>query len=171
MKLNLVVRFLKSCIALVRFGFSSYAVKMSAFNAATSYNLNQAVTGEFPELTLDFSALRVARGNLLPPNNAIAENNEAGVLSIRWDDNSGQENGRADDTALILVYNQDLGISITRTEGDTRSSSIATVNIPEHWTGHTLHTYVAFANTTMNVGTRQADFISDSQYAGEVSAI
>ena len=49
MKINLVVGFLKSCITLVRIGFSGYAVKMSAFNAATSLNLAKAITGEFPE--------------------------------------------------------------------------------------------------------------------------
>lgn len=44
----MMLRFLQPALEFVKVGFKPYAVKMSTYNAAMSYNLRNAMVGAFP---------------------------------------------------------------------------------------------------------------------------
>lgn len=114
---------------MVRIGFSSYAQKMSAYNAATSYNYHNAVTGDYPDHELDYPSVMVSRGNLSGGDGVSCASPEAGKLTFTWNDNSGADNANAVDTAMLLVFNPVKGSSVYVLHGPGRSEGNAEVNL------------------------------------------
>src|SRR5574344_2089612 len=71
-KFALTLAFLKPITAYVRTGYKNYASKQTEFNAAMSYICLNAITGTYPDYTLDFSLALVSRGHLTPAAHAAA---------------------------------------------------------------------------------------------------
>lgn len=160
-RFSLVVKFLRTLTAFLRSGFKSAALQMSGFNAAVAYNVKNAVSGIYPELTLDYTKLRVTQGNLPGALNPTVVSSAAGTVAFHWDDNSMDAGSMADDKAVLLVYNPVKGQSVnsigplTRTEGDQ------TLTLPAAFTGDQVECYISFANANESV-------FSDSIYVGKV---
>ncbi|OJV90986.1 MAG: hypothetical protein BGO34_22130 [Bacteroidia bacterium 44-10] len=142
-KFSIMIEFLKPLTPFLRIGFKTYADRKTAFNAAMSYNVNNAVEGEYPDLELDFSKILVSRGSLLPAENTIAIASE-GNLNFTWNDNSGISSASAKDLAMPLIFNKDKGESVFSTEAGERSAGSATMNIPDSWMGDTVEIYLGF---------------------------
>lgn len=168
LKMELVIRFLKTCTAFIRFGFSAYAVKMSAFNAATSLNLSKAVKGQLPDVELDFEQLQVSRGNLPGALNPEIEMDESGAIRFNWDDNSGEGTATGNDLVLLLAYNPTKNSSVYSLAAAKRSDLSALLEIPASFRGDDLHCYIAFSTESRMTGNQAKDFNSDSTYAGVV---
>jgi len=168
-KLSLVMHFLKTCTPLVRIGFNGYAVKMSAFNAATSYNYHHGVSGEYPDFELDYPGVLVARGNLTGGDNVACSSPEAGKVALTWIDNSGTGIALPGDTAMILVYNPVRNRSVYLLQGNTRSDGAGEVNLPAEFSGDEVHCYLAFTDLGKLVGGQEKNYVSNSIYAGAVT--
>jgi hypothetical protein len=70
-KFTLVVNLLRPMLPLLRVGWKQYAHgRQSAFNAATSYTLANAIIGEYPDYKIDPKKVMISRGTLTSPNNA-----------------------------------------------------------------------------------------------------
>lgn len=169
LKLALVMQFLKTCTPFVRIGFNGYAVKMSAFNAATSYNYHQAVSGEYPDFELDYPVVLVSRGNLTEGDNVVCNSPEAGKVAFTWADNSGVGTALPGDTALVLVYNPAKNRSVYLLQGNSRSDGAGEVNLPAEFSGDEVHCYLAFADLGKLVSGREKNYVSNSIYAGTVT--
>lgn len=170
-KMDLLVKFLKACINLIRLGFGAFAVKKSAFNAATSFNYRNAFTGTFPNPELDFSRVMVSRGNLQPAQNASADSELPGRVSVTWEIIPGEPNANETDTAMVLIFNPATGTSVQQLEAAERSDGGADIDVPVAWQGDMVHCYVAFQDRSRISGKQASDFISDSAYAGEVEVM
>ncbi len=168
-KMSMVVKFLRSCTALVRVGFGGFALKMSAFNAATSYNLQQAVSGEYPNLELDYASLMFSKGTLPRAVNALANADTPGAVEITWDDNSASGTAKGDDTAMVLIYNPVKDASIYSASAAIRSDLFAVIDVPADWATDDVHCYIAFYDNTKTAGTRPKDYTSETVYAGVAS--
>ena len=168
-KMNLVNRFLKTCVPLVRIGFSGYTQKMSAYNAATSFNFHYAVTGEYPDQALDFPSLAISQGNLPGGEGVSCEPAGAGKVAFNWADNAGLANANAGDTALLLVYNPAKESSVYLLQGASRGDGTAEVVVPAAFSGDNVHCYLAFADMARLVGGRAREYVSNSIYAGTVT--
>ena len=48
------VRFLEPLTRFLKTGFKNYAIKMSPFNGAMSYNILNAILGTYPNYTIDY---------------------------------------------------------------------------------------------------------------------
>ena len=171
LKMRLVTKFLKTCNPLIRVGFNGYAVKMSAFNAATSYNFHQAIAGEYPDFSLDYTALTVARGNLAGGESVSCGASEPGKITFTWVDNSSTGNGQPGDMALLLIYNPVKETSVYHLQGFSRSDALATVDVPLSFAGDEVHCYLAFTDVTRMTGSRLKDSVSNSVYAGSAIAM
>ena len=95
-KFKLMSRFLKMATPMLDITFRQAAVQMSGFNKAFSYNVKNAITGEYPDLKIDFPMVRVGQGDL--PNADIAANG-GGSISF--------ELMGAKDTVLSEIYDAD----------------------------------------------------------------
>ena len=94
--------FLQPITPFVRVGFKNYAVKMTAFNSAMSYNLNNALVGAYPDYAIDYNNALVSRGTLATALNALASSNDPNTVTFTWEDNSTQGNANATDQAMLL---------------------------------------------------------------------
>jgi hypothetical protein len=162
-KFAMVTSFLKKIRPVIKAGFTPKTKQMTSVNSAMSYNIKNAITGSYPDLEIDYSSVMVARGDLLPAQNTQAESTAPNEISFSWTDNSGIGSAKADDQALILVFNQeqDRAIYIVQ-ENPERQDESYTLTLPESYGGESVETYLAFVSA-------DGQEASDSQYLGSIT--
>ena len=167
-KFRLVVHFLRPLLSFVRMGYKGYAVDMSAYNAALSYLIKNAVSGSYPDQAIAYSAVLVSRGNLRGVVAATAAAAGSSVIEVSWEDNSELQDADPGDKAIVVVYNPAKADVCWTLEGGTRADTLAQITVPSAYVGDTVQVYLAFSAIPdlVNAGTK--DTISDSVFAGEV---
>lgn len=104
MRMKLVQLFLKKMIEIVRIGFKDDSILPTAFNSAMSYNKKNAITGEYPDLRIDFEKVRISQGDLyLAPNLTFVADDDG--LHFSWDKKLA-ENAEPKDQLLVVVWNE-----------------------------------------------------------------
>jgi len=156
-----VINFLQPIKDFIRVGFKNYAVKMTQFNSAMSYNVKNAIAGEYPDYTIDFTKALVSRGGLATALNGSATSPNAGLVSFSWDDNSAEGNAQATDKALLVVYNPEKNETVFILDGDTRAAGSQDVVVPANYSGDTVQTYVGFIS-------EDGTSVANSKYVGAV---
>ena len=159
-KFALVLALLKPITGFIRVGYKKYTTKQTAFNAAMSYILNNAVTGVFPDFSIDMSKLLVSRGNLTGAANAIATSAD-GVVTLTWDDNTGSGTAAQADKALIVVLNPTRAESVFNTAGNQRVSGTEDITVPADWVGENVEVFLGFI-------TEDGKDVANSVYLGSV---
>ena len=71
-KFTETLKFLKPLTPMLRVGWKHYGHRQSAFNAATSYTIANAIVGELPNFEIDASRVLISRGSLTQAINATA---------------------------------------------------------------------------------------------------
>ena len=162
-KFSLIGKFLKTIIPVIRMGFKNIAgATNSAYSAAMSYNLQNAVKGEYPNFEIDFPRVGIALGELYPANNAKIAS-EAGKLLFSWDATL-QNNTSTEDRVMALVYNPVKGEAAYDLNMATRADGTGQLEVPPTWEGDTVETYLAFASED---GTQ----VSNTVYTGSIDIV
>ena len=148
-KFSLVFNFLQAFTPFIRIGYKECAQGKSAFNAAVSYMLKKAITGDGTELSINFKRVLVSTGTLMPifQGMATAKDNQ---MMFQWEDNSEMGNAEMTDIAMILVYNKNKGTAVYDTAAAVRSDSHATLALPTDWNHDTLIAYLGFCSADGN---------------------
>lgn len=143
-RFKLVNSFLQTMAELVKIGFLDFAIGQTGRNHALSYNLENAVTGIYPNLALDFSQVLVTRGSKLPNvANPTATAAGVGAVGFNWQDNSGSGKAGPNDKAILVVYCPALRKTEYTTAGPVRSAGSGSISIPE-FSGQQVHTWLSF---------------------------
>ncbi len=161
-KFSTVLRFLQPMTDFLRVGFKLYANKMTQFNAAMSYNLNNAITGAYPNFMVDYANALVTRGNLTGAANGAASSPSAGDVQITWDDNSGSGSAQATDKALIVLLNTTRQEAVFTTAGPARSAGTETISVPSEYTGEDVEVFLGFIS-------EDGSKVANSSYLGSVT--
>lgn len=161
-KFSTVLRFLQPMTDFLRVGFKLYANQMTQFNAAMSYNLNNAVTGVYPNFMIDYASALVTRGNLTGAANGAATSPSAGSVEVTWTDNSGSGSAQTTDKALIVLLNTTRGEAVFTTAGPLRSDASATIPVPSEYSGEDVEVFLGFVS---DAGTK----VANSVYLGSVT--
>jgi hypothetical protein len=156
-----VVQFLSPLKDFLPMGFKSRAVHMSSYNAATSYHLEMAITGTFPDFGIDYSKVKVSLGKLPGALNPAAVSISANEIGFTWDNNSAKVGAMANDNAVLLVYNPIKQNALWVVSGQTRIGGGQTITLPASFSGDEVHCYLSFQKANQTV-------ISDSQFVGSV---
>lgn len=157
-----VLHFLQPMTDFLRVGFKLYAIKMTEFNAAMSYNLFNAVLGAYPNYTIDYPNALVSRGNLKGVANGTATSTTPAEIDITWVDNSSSGNALATDKSLILILNPDKKESIYTTSGPLRPVGTETLNLPPEYSGDVVEVYLGFVS-------EDGAKVSNSSHLGSVT--
>jgi len=157
-KFSMVMEFLRPIIPYLNVGFKPYANKMSAYNAAMSYNVNNAVMGSFPDIAIDYPNVLVSKGSLLGAENASATVAD-GSISFTWTDNSGVNDAKETDLAMPLAFNSSKGQAIFKTNGAQRSAKADVLTIPANWIDDDVEVYLGFVS-------KDGLLVSSSDYLG-----
>ena len=163
-KFSVIIQLLKPLKDFLRVGFKSRAVGRSAFNAATSYNMENALTGTFPDYQIDYSKVMVSKGNFPGALNPAAVSGTAAKIAFTWDDNSSKTYTMADDKAMLVIYNPVKQRAISIVGGNTRRSGGQSVTLPANFSGDEVHCYLAFQNAGRSL-------VSDSQFVGSLMVL
>lgn len=99
------LKFLQPLTPFLRIGFKNYAVKMTAFNSAMSYNLNNALVGSYPEYFIDYASALVSRGSLPGAMNPQIQSTNPGQIDFTWEDNSQDSTANTFDKVILVVLN------------------------------------------------------------------
>lgn len=158
-KFSATIEFLQPNKGFLNVGFKFYAVKKTAFNAAMSYTLGNAITGVAPNFNVDYSLALLSRGSLSTPLNGSIDLSTANQVTFDWDDNSADGNANTTDKAMVLAYNPSKKESIYILDGATRSITTQVLTLPTSYTGDTIELFMAFVSA-------DGKFVSNSVHLG-----
>lgn len=157
-----VLQFLQPMKDFIKVGYKNYAIKMTQFNSAMSYILKNAVTGSFPNYTIDYANALISRGSLAGALNGSATSSTAGTIEFTWYDNSNGGNAQATDKALILAYNKTKGEAVFVTDGALRTAGTQTLTVPDDFSGDAVECFIAFISA-------DGLSVSNSKYVGSIT--
>ncbi|MHB1147411.1 MAG: DUF6266 family protein [Lutibacter sp.] len=157
-KFTATLEFLQPNKDFINVGYKSFAIKQTAFNAAMSYVLNNAIIGVTPDFSVDYSSALLSKGILSKALNPSADLTAAGQVSFSWDDNSTENNAKATDRAMLLVYNPIKNESTYQLAGAERITGTDVLVIPNTYAGDTVELFMAFVSLDGKV--------SNSSYIG-----
>ena len=156
-KFAVIIKFLQPLTVFLRVGFKSQTARMSAFNAAMSYNLMNAIGGTYPDYCIDYSKVMVSMGTLPEALHPTAESSLAGEIKFSWEDN---RNAMANDRVFLIIYNP--AKEVATIEGcNARMEGGQTISLPADFSGDEVHCYMAFENAGQSV-------VSNSLYVGSL---
>ena len=161
-KFKAVINFLQPLTQFLRIGWKNFAIKMTAFNAAMSYNVLNAIQGTYPNFTIDYPNALVSKGNLPPALNQAAASTVAGTVLFTWTDNSDEMGAAATDTSLLVVCNPAKNQAVFFAGLAERADATQAVTVPNSFSGDLVHCYMAFQ-------TVDGFDLSNSKYAGAIT--
>ena len=160
-RFRLMTSFLRKFRPVVNIGFKHGAGNMAATNRAMSYNIKNAISGDYPDFEIQFENLVFSRGDLTGGHNVIAESNAPGELTLTWTDNSGDGSAVAEDSVTVVLYSEERDTVFYRIHGAVRQDGSLSLMLPESFQGDTVETYLFFAGQGEEV-------TSDSEYLGSI---
>lgn len=136
--------------AVVRAGFKKLAVKMSEFNAFTSYNLKNAFDFSVPPTaTLVPADVLISKGTI--SSTAIStsvSDRSSNTIVVTFPTTATQPGQSATDLAIVAAYNVTQSDFYGEVTAAARSTGTGSITLPAAWnTGDTLQVYVGFYNS------------------------
>ncbi|WP_256003749.1 DUF6266 family protein [Pedobacter deserti] len=165
LKMGLISSWMSDVSAFLKLGFEHEDPKMSAWNAAVKYNLDNAVTGVYPNFTVDYPNALFSKGKLSPlASLSVAAETEA-QLDFSWSAAiEVARPGGPTDKATFIVYNplkQDFVVSPT---GVVRSGLTYDMALPLDFSGDEVEVYAAVLSVDNKL-------VSTSVYVGSILVV
>jgi len=167
-RFTLMNQFLVPVKDLLNISFAHLAYRMSGYNKGFSYNLKAAILGIRPNLSIDYPAVLLSRGDLAKAESATAMALSPYTLQFNWIDQSGKGNAHDTDQVYVAVFSTEKKRWFYRLDVATRSAGRFTLELnkvlldPSEFTGKPLQTYIGF------IAANGSD-ASDSVYTGMVN--
>lgn len=168
MRFAVVQQFLKPVLKFIKITFVAYADGRSGYSSAMSYNLNHALKGTYPNITLDYALARVSYGKLPTAQQASIHQTAPNTLTITWQGQTQGKGAKDTDFAAVLLFSPDSKFSWWTFHAGSRSAGQAVVVLPETHGNKPLLGYLCFMNSDYNAGKTDLKNISESVWCGEV---
>ena len=122
----------------------------------------EAVVGEFPNLALDYSKIKIAEGKLSIPINPSVKIDKTYIANFEWNtENDSKWNLTPEDDKInIVCFNETAPSEIFRRNSFKRKSGKAVIELPKHWSADVTHFWLYAASWNMEEN-------SDSVYVEE----
>jgi hypothetical protein len=160
-KVRLLTPFISPLTHFLNTTYHNVTVQTSCFNKAMSYNLRNAISGEFPAFKINYALVAMGVGDLLNVEKPTISSESAGRLTFRWKDNSNEGSARATDQSFAALFCEGLQRWETRKEGPLRNAGSYTLDVPA-FSGKAVHAYIGFLSA-------DAKFVTTSLYAGSIN--
>ena len=162
-KFALAVRFLQPFKEILNIGYQNQnSGRSTGYNMALRETLYTAVSGEFPNLSLDYSKIIISKGGLAKPEGLQFVSNQPEELIFTWLPRSNDLNARASDKAIILMFNAGKETYSESFAEVTRMDGECMVSMPAIYSGDVMHAYFFFVS-------EKGDRCSESVYAGQAT--
>jgi hypothetical protein len=158
-RFSVMTAFMQSVKQLVNIGFRDYAKEMSAYNAAFSYNLRNAITGNHPDIRIDYPSVLITRGSLPNAANPSVSVTDA-IISFNWTNNSGSGNAKGTDIVIAAAYCPSLKQCMYSTNAG-RSSAGVTLDVSQ-FSSREVQTWISFISVA-------GDEVATSLHLGQLN--
>ena len=146
----LMIKFLQPLSDFMNLTYKKAAVKMSGFNKVFSQNVQTAISGDYPALTVNYAVVALSRGSLPNVNNPAAASTAAGKLVFTWGDNTGANDlALSSDIVFVAAYNEALNQWIYLSSAAARNAGTYTLDVTQ-FTGKPVQTYVGIMSADRN---------------------
>jgi hypothetical protein len=166
MRFKLIQETLKPLNQFFRLGFGAYAVGRSAYSAAMSYNLEHALMGTYPDISIDYPMIRVSRGSLPGVANASMQLENDNSITFEWESIVGGSGAKNNDIAVILLFDPLKKHVQWFSNAGKRVDRHAKILLSETSGNTKLHGYLCFINERFLTGKILPENISDSFFCG-----
>jgi Family of unknown function (DUF6266) len=160
-KVRLLTPFVSPLTRFLNSTYHSVTVQTSCFNKAMSYNLRNAIGGEYPVFKINYTLVALGVGDLLNVEKPTMSSESTGRLTFSWKDNSNEGSARATDQFFAALYCEELKRWETRKEGPQRNAGSYTLDVSA-FSGKAVHAYIGFLSA-------DAKFVTTSLYAGSIN--
>lgn len=138
--------------------------KETPMNSALSYNMKHAITGSYPELSIDFPNLLFSKGDLQSAWSLTAVSNESNTIDFSWQNGAFSNYRGAEDGVTIVIYSPEAMKFVKVTEAGRRADEGSRLIFPENFSGQKVHCYLHFYSDAFNIA-------STNEYLGVVTVI
>ena len=128
----------------------------SGKNKAVSLALRNAVTGTYPNFSIDYSNLTIASGKLQITDQLSINTTTGTSVKVDWDSTIGTES-TSDDVVNLVFLNTLSKVVLLKQATAVRSEGTVDVELPSAWAGASIHSWIYFSNTDTSA-------TSNSQY-------
>ncbi|HOI86561.1 MAG TPA: DUF6266 family protein [Lentimicrobium sp.] len=151
---------------LVRAGFAARAFQQSAYNAAISHNLTNAVVVEGNSRTVNFRALTFSLGTYAPVTDCVVASADEEII-VRWNPAviPGVIAGHSNDPVGIIVVSGQRNRPLWLPDAARRADGQFIFSLPVEWSGSRIYVWTVTRSATLK--SRPEASVSSSVYAGE----
>ncbi|MBU1369203.1 MAG: hypothetical protein KJ578_07180 [Bacteroidetes bacterium] len=164
----LMGHFLSTQRALVRIGWRAMVSNTTPHNEAMRYNLANAISGEYPDLFIDFSKVKLSVGELYVPTGLQVSSASAKSLNLSWQHEQGTNQGGNDDLLMIGIYDAESAQGFTQLGGATRQQQSVVITLPDNWIGRTVEVFVFMVSSMALTDLNNPAHISQTLYGGSL---
>ena len=142
------------------YGLQAKGTVHNAHNLATSYHKKQALTGEYPNITVDYSKVKLSQG-LMPETADLKIQKVANGLEITWDPKR-YEDLQHNDSAMVMICCPETGKNQEYLNIARRSEGKCFIWMSEKALNQQVETYISFISA-------DGEKVSDSVYLGNLN--
>lgn len=144
-KMALIVKFLSPALAFLNVGFELevQGTDKNPHNAAVSYNAKNAIQGQYPDITLDYSKVLLSKG-ILEPAIMPAAAFTGTLLELSWQVAADMDWGIKNDRTMLFIYCPEQDKAVYVLSGSRRSTGKDEIELPLSYVGKELQVYIAF---------------------------
>jgi hypothetical protein len=143
--------------SIITIGFGS----VKGYNTASSLALRNAVAGNYPDFTLDYSKVTLSSGSVSSTPVAHLVKKTGTTVTADWD-TTQFSNGKETDRVNLVFMNTFTKMVYFSQEQTARSTGKLDVSLPSPWTGNEIHSWLFFTSTA-------GDDHSVSQYLAKIT--
>ena len=159
LKFSMLTEFLRRISGFIAGPFKSGT--MPATSACFKRNYSKVFSGNYPDFELLYNKLEVSTGTLEMPYSPSAVI-DSQMLNVSWTDNAGIGTAKANDQAMLLVYNSAKGQAVYNLTAGERTARLATLTLPSAWSGDSVDIWMAMRDD-------ESKHYSPSVYLGNFS--
>lgn len=161
-RMKLISSWLGHASEAIKIGFRGHGPRQSAMSTAVSVNISRALTGTYPELSIDYARIALSSGALSVASNARMEISGTEEIKIQWSPVLENMVGSLKDVAVVLLYGEgDYNKYKVLLNFASREMGQGLVRTSPKWSGCTVHGYLFFAAP-------QGKLVSDTVYLGRL---
>jgi Family of unknown function (DUF6266) len=157
-KMALMSPFVRPLRNLLNSTYHQENIQKSCFNKALSYNMRNAISGDYPAFAIDYARVVMGVGDLLNVEHPQISSDETGKLTFSWRDNSNEGSARTTDQFFAAVYCEELKRWVTVKNGNPRNAGSYKLDVAA-FNGKAVQTYIGFLSA-------DARFVTTSLYTG-----
>ena len=163
-EMSLLMEVLKPLQKFIKHGFEHQAkgTVWNPFNLATSYNKRNAIQGNFPNISIDYTKLKLSSGPL-PLAKDLQVSKTDGGLKVSWDGIHQWAGDQHDDLVMLALYHpKDKKASLFLNAGKRDQGECFVAIEDENLLNEPIEAYLCFKSA-------DGESISDSAYLGNIN--